>query len=122
MTCQYCQLPKRRIMQNDDILQAIYQVIRERKANPSENSYTSELLTKGIDKIVKKLGEEAVELIIAGKGGMRNEIVYETADLLYHVLVLLGFYDIQPEDIYAELQRRFGVSGIEEKNSRNKEK
>jgi len=109
-------------MQNDDILQAIYQVIRERKANPSENSYTSELLTKGIDKIVKKLGEEAVELIIAGKGGMRNEIVYETADLLYHVLVLLGFYDIQPEDIYAELQRRFGVSGIEEKNSRNKEK
>ena len=108
-------------MQNDDILQAIYQVIRERKANPSENSYTSALMTKGIDKILKKLGEEAAELIIAGKGGLRQEIVYETADLIFHTLVLLGFYDIEPEEIYAELRRRFGVSGLEEKSSRNLE-
>ena len=108
-------------MQNDDILQAIYQVILKRKANLSENSYTSALMAKGIDNILKKLGEEATELIIAGKGGARNEIVYETADLLFHTLVLLGFHNIEPEEIYAELRRRFGVSGIVEKNSRNKE-
>jgi phosphoribosyl-ATP pyrophosphohydrolase len=109
-------------MQKDDIIQAIYQVILERKANSSENSYTSSLMAKGIDKILKKVGEEAAELIIAGKGGAREEIVYETADLLYHTLVLLGFYDIEPEEIYAELRRRFGVSGIVEKSSRNEEK
>ncbi len=105
-------------MQNDDILQAIYQVIRERKANPSEESYTSTLMAKGIDKVLKKVGEEATELIIAGKGGARQEIVYETADLLFHTLVLLGFYDIEPEEIYIELRRRFGMSGIAEKRSR----
>lgn len=109
-------------MQNDDILQAIYQVILKRKANPSENSYTSSLMAKGIDKILKKVGEEATELIIAGKGGAREEIVYETADLFFHTLVLLGFHDIEPVEIYAELHRRFGVSGIVEKSSRNKEK
>ena len=102
----------------DDILQAIYQVILERKANPSEESYTATLMTKGIDKVLKKVGEEAAELLIAGKGGVRQEIVYETADLLFHTLVLLGFYDIEPEVIYDELRRRFGVSGVVEKNSR----
>jgi len=107
-------------MQNDDILQAIYQVILERKANPSESSYTATLMAKGVDKILKKVGEEAGELIIAGKGGVRQEIVYETADLLFHSLVLLGFYEIEPEEIYGELRRRFGVSGVEEKISRGK--
>jgi len=107
-------------MQNDDILQAIYKVILERKANPSENSYTASLMAKGIDKILKKVGEEAAELIIAGKGGERHEIVYETADLIFHTLVLLGYHGIEPEEIYAELRRRFGVSGIEEKSSREK--
>ena len=107
-------------MQNDDILQAIYKVILERKANPSENSYTASLMAKGIDKILKKVGEEAAELIIAGKGGERHEIVYETADLIFHTLVLLGYHGIEPEEIYAELHRRFGVSGIEEKSSREK--
>ncbi len=105
-------------MQNDDILQAIYRIILERKANPSEESYTATLMTKGIDKVLKKVGEEAAELLIAGKGGVRQEIVYETADLLFHTLVLLGFYDIEPEEIYAELRRRFGVSGVAEKRSR----
>ncbi len=103
---------------HDDILQAIYQVIQERKANPTEGSYTASLLSKGIDKVLKKVGEEAAELVIAGKGGVREEIVYETADLLFHTLVLLGFYDIEPAEIYGELGRRFGVSGIAEKNSR----
>ena len=108
-------------MQNDDILQAIYQVILERKANPAENSYTASLMAKGIDKVLKKVGEEAAELIIAGKAGVREEIVYETADLLFHTLVLLGFHDIEPEEIYGELRRRFGVSGIAEKSSRDRE-
>jgi phosphoribosyl-ATP pyrophosphohydrolase len=104
--------------QPDDILQAVYQVIQERKANPSEQSYTASLMSKGIDKVLKKLGEEATELVIAGKGGVRDEIVYETADLLFHVFILLGYYDIAPEEIYAELRRRFGTSGIAEKASR----
>ncbi|WP_041246192.1 phosphoribosyl-ATP diphosphatase [Geotalea uraniireducens] len=108
------------MMQNDDILQAVYQVIRERKANPSEQSYTASLMAKGIDKILKKLGEEATELVVAGKGGSRDEIVYETADLFFHTLVLLGYYDIVPDEVYAELRRRFGISGIAEKESREK--
>lgn len=107
-------------MQNDDILQAVYQVIRERKANQSEQSYTASLMAKGIDKILKKLGEEATELVIAGKGGSRDEIVYETADLFFHTLVLLGYYDIDPDEVYTELRRRFGISGIAEKESRKK--
>jgi phosphoribosyl-ATP pyrophosphohydrolase len=107
-------------MQNDDIIQSLYRVILDRKANPSENSYTASLMAKGIDKILKKVGEEASELIIAGKGGERQEIVHESADLIFHLLVLLGFHDIDPEEVYAELGRRFGVSGIEEKGSRVK--
>jgi phosphoribosyl-ATP pyrophosphohydrolase len=107
-------------MKNDDIIQSIYKVILDRKANPAENSYTASLMAKGIDKILKKVGEEASELIIAGKGGERQEIVHESADLIFHLLVLLGFNDIDPEEVYAELGRRFGVSGIEEKGSRVK--
>jgi phosphoribosyl-ATP pyrophosphohydrolase len=103
---------------DDDILQAVYDVILDRKRNPSENSYTAALMHKGIDKILKKIGEEATEVVIAAKGGKREEIVYETSDLVFHLLVLLGYCDIPPEEIFAELRRRFGMSGIEEKNSR----
>lgn len=101
-----------------NILDAVYQVIMERKANPSESSYTASLMQKGIDKILKKIGEESTEVVIAGKGGKREEIVYEVADLFFHTMVLLGYHDIPPEEVYAELRRRFGISGIEEKNSR----
>jgi len=100
------------------VLEILYGVIRERKANPVDGSYTVSLLRRGIDTILKKTGEEAVELVIAGKGGKREEIVYEAADLLYHLLVLLGFYDIEPAEVYEELRRRFGISGIAEKESR----
>ena len=103
---------------NDDILAAVYRVIQERKANPTDSSYTASLMGKGIDKILKKIGEEATEVVIAGKGGKREEIVYETADLIFHNLVLLGFYDIDPEEVYSELRRRFGISGIAEKAAR----
>lgn len=106
--------------QHDEILQAVYRVILERKANPTEKSYTASLMHKGGDTILKKLGEEATELVIAGKGGARGEIVYETADLFFHTLVLLGYHDIPLDDVYAELRRRFGLSGIEEKESRSR--
>jgi len=104
--------------EQNHILDAVYQVILERKANPTDNSYTASLMKKGIDSILKKIGEEGTELVIAGKGGTREEIVCETADLFFHTLVLLGYRNIPPEDVYAELRRRFGVSGIDEKNSR----
>jgi len=104
---------------NDDILQAVYQVILGRKTQPAESSYTASLMQKGIDKILKKVGEEATEVVIAAKGGQRDEIVYETADLFFHLLVMLGYHDIPPEEVYNELRRRFGTSGIEEKASRS---
>jgi phosphoribosyl-ATP pyrophosphohydrolase len=107
--------------ENNNILDALYRVILERKVASSESSYTAALMAKGGDTILKKVGEEAAELIIAGKGGVRQEIVYETADLLFHALVLLGFHGIPPEEVYDELRRRFGVSGIVEKESRPRE-
>ncbi len=104
--------------ERDDILLAIYRIIQERKANPPEKSYTVSLMSKGIDAVLKKVGEEATELVIAGKGGEQEEIVYEAADLFFHALILLGYYDIEPEEVYQELRRRFGISGIAEKESR----
>lgn len=102
------------------ILDAIYQVILARKSSPADTSYTASLMQKGIDKILKKLGEEATEVVIAAKGGVREEIVYEVADLFFHTLVLLGHQDIPLEEVNTELRRRFGTSGIEEKASRSK--
>ncbi len=103
-----------------DILDAVYHVIQDRRRNPSEKSYVNSLFTKGLDKILSKIGEEATETAVAGKGGDRDEVIYEVADLFFHTLILLGYYDLPPERIYAELRRRFGMSGIEEKESRNK--
>ncbi|MBT1071227.1 phosphoribosyl-ATP diphosphatase [Pelotalea chapellei] len=103
---------------NDNILNDVYQVILDRKANPGDSSYTASLMKKGLDTILKKVGEEATELVIAGKGEVREQIVYETADLFFHTLVLLGHQGISPEEVYAELRRRFGISGIAEKNAR----
>jgi phosphoribosyl-ATP pyrophosphohydrolase len=108
-------------VEHDDILNAIYRVILDRKLNPSDESYTASLMRKGNDKILKKLGEEATELVIAGKGGVRDEIVYEAADLFFHTLVLLGFHDIPLDAVIDELRRRFGTSGIAEKQSRQSE-
>jgi phosphoribosyl-AMP cyclohydrolase / phosphoribosyl-ATP pyrophosphohydrolase len=106
-------------MQDDsDILETLYQVIQERRQNPSEKSYVASLFAKGLDKILAKIGEEATETAVAGKGGNAEEIVYETADLFFHVLLLLSYYDLPPELVYAELRRRFGLSGLEEKRLR----
>jgi phosphoribosyl-AMP cyclohydrolase / phosphoribosyl-ATP pyrophosphohydrolase len=104
----------------EDILQAVYNVIQERKQQSPESSYVASLFSKGLDKILGKIGEEATETAVAGKGGNTDEVVYEATDLLFHTLVLLGYYDLPPERIYAELRRRFGLSGLEEKANRNK--
>jgi len=109
------------VKSNEDILEAVYQIILERKAMADgEKSYVKSLFDKGLDKILSKVGEEATETVVAGKGADKEELVYETADLFFHVLVLLGYYDIPPEKVSAELRRRFGMSGIEEKANRTK--
>jgi phosphoribosyl-ATP pyrophosphohydrolase/phosphoribosyl-AMP cyclohydrolase len=102
----------------DDILDAVYRIVQQRRSQPADQSYVASLFAKGLDKILGKIGEEATETAVAGKGGDPDAVVYETADLFFHVLVLLGYYDLPPERIYAELRRRFGVSGLTEKASR----
>ena len=104
--------------ERNDILDAVYQVVQDRKQNPSEKSYVASLYAKGLDKILGKIGEEATEVAVAGKGGEVDEVVSEVADLWFHTLVLLSYYDLPPEKIYAELERRFGLSGLEEKAGR----
>jgi phosphoribosyl-ATP pyrophosphohydrolase len=76
-------------------------------------------MKKGIDQILKKIGEEATEVVIAAKGGRHDEIVYETTDLIFHLLVMLGYHNIPPDAVYEELRRRFGTSGLTEKASRS---
>jgi phosphoribosyl-ATP pyrophosphohydrolase len=95
-------------------------VLEERKnANP-DDSYVARLYDKGLDAILKKIGEEATETVMAAKDGNKAQIVYETADLWFHTLVLLAQQGLGPDDVLSELARRFGISGIEEKASRNK--
>jgi phosphoribosyl-ATP pyrophosphohydrolase/phosphoribosyl-AMP cyclohydrolase len=103
-----------------EILDAVYQVILERKQNPTDKSYVASLYAKGLDKILGKIGEEATEVAIAGKGGVTSDVVCEVADLWFHTLVLLSYYNLPPERIYLELQRRFGLSGLEEKADRSR--
>jgi phosphoribosyl-ATP pyrophosphohydrolase/phosphoribosyl-AMP cyclohydrolase len=94
------------------ITQRLYEMVSDRKANPSQDSYVSKLLHGDVDRILKKVVEEAGEVILAGKNSNREEIIYEMADLWFHSLVMLGHYSISPEEIYQELGKRFGKSGI----------
>ena len=104
----------------NDILIELARVLEERKnANP-EDSYVAGLYDKGLDAILKKIGEETTETVMAAKDGDKEQIVYETADLWFHTLVLLAQQGLGPDDVLSELARRFGISGIEEKASRNK--
>ena len=89
-----------------EILDEVFEVIKDRKKNPKENSYVCSLFSKGENKILEKIGEEAVELILASKENKKEEIIYETADLIFHVLVLLGYKSIELEEVYEELRRR----------------
>lgn len=103
-----------------DTLQKLMQVLNERKSADADSSYVASLYTAGTDKILKKLGEEATETIIAGKAGDRDQIVYETADLWFHSMVLLAHNNIHVDAVLKELDRRFGLSGHDEKASRSK--
>lgn len=103
-----------------DTFHKLAEVLNARKQADPDSSYVASLYRDGTDKILKKLGEEAAETVIAGKGGQRDEIIYETADLWFHSLVLLAHNDIAPKAVLDELERRFGLSGIEEKKQRSK--
>lgn len=103
-----------------EVLQQLAQILEQRKLESADKSYVASLYAKGLDNILKKLGEEAIETIIAAKTGDKNQVIYETADLWFHCLVLLAQQGLGPDDILQELQRRFGLSGLEEKAQRNK--
>jgi phosphoribosyl-AMP cyclohydrolase / phosphoribosyl-ATP pyrophosphohydrolase len=102
------------------IIDELYHTILERKNSDPSTSWTAKLLSSGDNAILKKVVEEAGEFSFAIKDGNEDEIIYECADLVYHVLVALGHKNISPDRIKQELARRSGVSGIAEKNSRNK--
>ena len=97
------------------IIKRLYEVIMERKGTPREDSYTCRLFKKGKDEILKKVGEEAVEVILASKGQGKEQLVYELSDLIYHMLVLMAEEGVTLEDVYEELEGRFGISGLEGK-------
>ena len=103
-----------------DVLLQLAAVLEQRKNQSADKSYVASLYAKGLDTILKKIGEEATETVIAAKGGDKQQIVYETADLWFHCLVLLAQQGLGPDDVLNELQRRFGLSGIEEKAQRQK--
>jgi len=103
-----------------DVLKKLSEILEQRKSEAPDKSYVASLYAKGLDAILKKVGEEATETVIAAKGGDRAQIVYETADLWFYTLVLLASQGLGPEDVLAELQRRFGISGLEEKAQRKK--
>ena len=101
-----------------DILNRLADMLESRKSADADSSYVAKLYAKGMDSILKKVGEEATETVIAAKGGKREEIIYETADLWFHTLVMLAKADIKPQEVLDELARREGLSGVAEKNSR----
>ncbi len=101
-----------------DILAQLADVLEARKTADPASSYVAGLYSKGIDAILKKIGEEATEVLIAAKGGDQHQLVHETADLWFHTLVLLAHCGLKPDDVLFELKRRFGLSGLEEKAQR----
>ena len=103
---------------SQDLLARLAQVIESRKPEAGgdpDKSYVARLFNKGTDAILKKVGEEATETVMAGKDGAAEKIVYEVADLWFHSMIALAHYGLSPRDVVAELERREGTSGIEEK-------
>ncbi len=109
-------------MAANEVLTQLAQVLEMRKNAAADSSYVAALYAKGLDTILKKVGEEATETVIAAKGGDKDQLVYEIADLWFHTLVLLAHQELGPEDVLNELGRRFGLSGIEEKAARPSDK
>ena len=103
-----------------DALNKLAAVIEARKTASTRDSYVAGLLDRGMNAILKKVGEEAAETIIAAKDDDDGQLVHETADLWFHTLVMLAARDLGPADVLAELERRLGMSGLEEKAARNK--
>jgi phosphoribosyl-ATP pyrophosphohydrolase len=100
---------------SESVLKTLADVIDSRKGGDPAHSYVARLLARGDDAILKKIGEEAAETIMAAKDGVADRIVAETADLWFHCMVMLSHHGLRPEQVLAELQRRAGTSGIEEK-------
>jgi phosphoribosyl-ATP pyrophosphohydrolase len=107
-------------MQNYEVLKEISDVIEVRKQAAPESSYVSQLLHKGEDAILKKVIEEAGEVLMASKDGNKLHLIKEVADVWFHSMVLLGYHGLRAEDVLMELQRRQNISGIDEKASRGK--
>lgn len=109
---------------NTDILAELAVTLEQRKSAAADSSYVASLHAKGLNKILEKVGEESIETILAAKDAATSEdktdLVYETADLWFHTLVMLSHLDLGPEDVINELARRFNLSGLEEKASRTK--
>jgi phosphoribosyl-ATP pyrophosphohydrolase len=101
-----------------DILNRLAAILAARKGAAPESSYVAGLYAKGLDAILKKIGEEAIETVLAAKSGNRQQIVHETADLWFHTLVMLAQQGLSPDDVLRELERRFGRSGLDEKAAR----
>lgn len=101
-------------------LDQLYRTIESRKGKDPNSSYTARLMAKGPIKLAQKLGEEAIEAAIEGVRGDRKKLVAESADVLYHLLALWASRNVKPAQVWAELARREGVSGLEEKASRGK--
>ena len=106
---------------NQDILQRLTETLEARKQASPDSSYVARLFGKGENAILKKIGEEATEVILASKGGDKTHLIYETADLWFHCMVLLAQHGLCAEDVLNELARREGLSGIAEKESRKKD-
>jgi phosphoribosyl-ATP pyrophosphohydrolase len=106
---------------SDDILIRLMAVLESRKGGDPSSSYVAKLYDQGIDTILKKIGEESAETIIAAKSGDKEQIIYEIADLWFHSLVLLAQQNLTAQQVLDELDRRFGLSGIEEKSARTKQ-
>ena len=107
-------------MADKDILGRLEAAIAARRQADPSSSYVASLNAKGLDAILKKVGEEATEAVIAGKQGDRQAIVHETADLWVHCLVMLAWHGVGIDEVFAELERREGRSGIDEKDARTK--
>jgi len=103
----------------NDTLEKLAEVIEARKTVAADKSYVASLFEKGMNTILKKIGEEAAETIVAAKEDDDSQLVYETADLWFHTLVMLAARGLGPGDVLAELERRFGMSGLEEKAARD---
>jgi phosphoribosyl-ATP pyrophosphohydrolase len=100
------------------LLDQLFETLKSRRGADPEKSYTAKLFSRGRPKIAQKLGEEAVETVIAALAETPDKLVGESADLLYHLLVLWAECGIEPYQVWAELERRLGVSGVDEKKSR----